>query len=148
MDFQIEPANIGFLDALYLIEKQCFDVDAFTKRQIAYLLSDYSAIALVAKAGPVIAGFIIAQMETDSVDFGHIITLNVAQVYRGKKVATRMLEAIEVLIKLRGADECRLEVREDNYAAINLYTSLRYQCICQLKGYYGSGHGLYFKKSL
>ncbi|MDR0372446.1 MAG: ribosomal protein S18-alanine N-acetyltransferase [Nitrososphaerota archaeon] len=148
MEIKIENANLRLLDALYRIEEQCFDAEAFTKRQIAYLLTDYNIIALVAKDGPNIAGFIIVQVETDDLGFGHIITINVAQKYRGRKVATCLLEEIERLLKQRGANECRLEVREDNHAAINLYQKLGYQRIGKLERYYDSKHGLYFKKPL
>ena len=79
MEVKIETATIKLLDKLYQIEEQCFDEEAFTKRQIAYLLTDYNTIALVAKADSDIAGFIIAQVEVEeNTEFGHIITINVA----------------------------------------------------------------------
>ena len=37
------------LDKLFEIEEQCFDQEAFTKQQIAYLLTDYNTMALGAK---------------------------------------------------------------------------------------------------
>ena len=79
MEIKIETASMRLLDQLYKIEEQCFDQEAFTKRQIAYLLTDYNTIALVAKANNDIAGFIIAQVEMENERlFGHIITINVA----------------------------------------------------------------------
>lgn len=148
MEFKIETASIRLLDELYRIEEQCFDEEAFSKRQIAYLLTDYNTIALTAKANTDIAGFIIAQIETDDTDYGHIITLNVAQNYRHKGVATRLLQEMGDLLKQRSISECRLEVREDNHAAIKLYHKLGYQTICKLDRYYGKSHGLYLKKTL
>lgn len=148
MEIKIETANLRLLDALYRLEEQCFDEEAFTKRQIAYLLTDYNAIALAAKADTDIAGFIIAQVETDDTEFGHIITINIAKKYRRKSIATRLLGEIESLLKQRGISECRLEVREDNHSAIKLYQKLGYQRAGKLERYYGSKHGLYFKKSL
>ena len=59
MEIKIESASIRLLDKLYEIEEQCFDQEAFTKRQISYLLTDYNTIALVAKVNSDIAGFII-----------------------------------------------------------------------------------------
>jgi ribosomal-protein-alanine acetyltransferase len=148
MEVKIETATIKILDILYKIEEKCFDEEAFSKRQIAYLLTDYNTIALVAKTGTDITGFIIAQVETDDTDFGHIITLNVAPNYRHKSVATQLLHEIENLLKQRGINECRLEVREDNHAAIKLYHKLGYQTIGKLDRYYGKKHGLYLKKNL
>ncbi len=148
MDVKIETATIKSLDALFQIEEQCFNEEAFTKRQIAYLLTDYNTIALAAKVNADIAGFIIAQVETDETEFGHIITLNVAPNYRRKNIATKLLQEIESLLKQRGISECRLEVREDNNSAIKLYHKLGYQTIGKLDRYYGKKHGLYLKKTL
>ncbi len=148
MELKIETATIKLLDKLFTIEEQCFDEEAFTKRQIAYLLTDYNAIALAAKTNSDIAGFIIAQIELAELEFGHIITINVAPNYRHKGIATKLLHEIESLLKQRGIVECRLEVREDNSAAIKLYHKLGYQTISKLERYYGKKHGLYLKKTL
>ena len=149
MEVKIETATIKLLDQLYQIEEQCFDQEAFTKRQIAYLLTDYNTIALVAKANSDIAGFIITQVEVEeNTEFGHIITINVPPNYRRKGIATKLLQEIETLLKQKGISECRLEVREDNHPAIKLYQTLGYQTIGKLENYYGKKHGIYLKKTL
>ncbi len=149
MEVKIETANIKLLDTLYRIEQQCFDEEAFSKRQITYLLTDYNTIALVAKTDNDIAGFIIAQMEVEeNTEFGHIITINVTPNFRRYKVATKLLGEIENLLKQKGITECRLEVREDNNAAIKLYQALCYQTVGKIENYYGKKHALYLKKTL
>jgi [ribosomal protein S18]-alanine N-acetyltransferase len=149
MEVKIETATIKTLDKLYQLEGECFDQEAFTKRQIAYLLTDYNTIAFVAKADGDIAGFIIAQVEVEeNTEFGHIITINVAQTYRRKGIAKKLLHEIEALLKQKGINECRLEVREDNHPAIKLYHALGYQTIGKLERYYGTKHGLFLKKIL
>ena len=81
MDLKIETATIKVLDELYALEEACFDQEAFSKRQIAYLLTDYITIALMAKLEGSISGFIIAQVEVEeNTEFGHIITLNIAPI--------------------------------------------------------------------
>ncbi len=149
MEVKIETASLKLLDQLYKIEEKCFDQEAFSKRQIAYLLTDYNTIALAAKTNSEIAGFIIAQVEVEeNTEFGHIITINVTPNFRRQKIATKMLHEIENLLKQKGISECRLEVREDNHAAIKLYQTLGYQIVGKLERYYGTKHGLYFKKIL
>jgi ribosomal-protein-alanine acetyltransferase len=149
MDLKIETANIKHLDELYQIEEACFDQEAFTKRQIAYLLTDYNTIALIAKANNDIAGFIIAQVDINGItQFGHIITINVPPKCRRKHVATTLIREIENILKEKGIKECRLEVREDNHPAQKLYQTLGYQITGKLYNYYGEKHGLYLKKSL
>jgi ribosomal-protein-alanine acetyltransferase len=148
MELKIETATLKLLDQLYRIEEVCFDEEAFSKRQIAYLLTDYNTLAFAAKADNDLAGFIIAQVEVEeNTEFGHIITINVAPKYRRKKIASKLLGEIEALLKQKGIGECRLEVREDNHSAIKLYESLGYQSMGKLENYYGKKHGLYFKKS-
>jgi [ribosomal protein S18]-alanine N-acetyltransferase len=149
MEIKLETASPKLLDKLFEIEQQCFDQEAFTKRQIAYLLTDYNTIGLIAKADIEIAGFVIAQVEMEEdVTFGHIITLNIAKEFRGKGIAQKLLREVETILKEKGICECRLEVREDNHAAIKLYQALGYQKISKLERYYGRAHGLYLRKTL
>jgi len=149
MEVKIETATIKFLDQLYQIEEKCFDQEAFTKRQIAYLLTEYNTIALAAKVDSNILGFIITQVEVEeNTEFGHILTINVAPKYRRQKTATKLLNEIETLLKQKGITECRLEVREDNTPAIKLYHTQGYQTIGKLEKYYDKKHGLYLKKIL
>jgi ribosomal-protein-alanine acetyltransferase len=149
MEIKIESASIRLIDKLFEIEGQCFDQEAFTKRQIAYLLTDYNTIALVAKADNDIAGFVIAQEEIENNTlYGHIITINVAPTYRRKGIATKLLKEIEDIFKQKGITECHLEVREDNKAALKLYQNNGYQKIGRLEKYYGKTHGSYLKKTL
>lgn len=149
MDIKIEDASLKYLDKMVEIEKQCFTSEAFSRQQISYLLTDYNTISLVAKSNNEIAGFIILQLEEQSdTDFGHIITLNVSSDFRRMGVAQKMLRECEVLLRSRGISECRLEVRQDNHAAIKLYKQLGYLEVGVLERYYGKKHGLYLKKTL
>jgi len=149
MEIKIETASIKQLDALHKIEEQCFDQEAFSKRQIAYLLTDYNTVALVAKADNGIAGFIIAQVEVEeNTEFGHIITINVVPAFRKKGIGSKMMQEMEAILKQKGISECHLEVREDNSPALKLYQNSGYQKIGRLEKYYGKAHGLYLKKNL
>jgi ribosomal-protein-alanine acetyltransferase len=149
MEVVIETATIKLLDKLYELEEVCFDQEAFSRRQIAYLLTDYNSIALVCKVDGIVRGFIIAQVEVEeNTQFGHIITINVAPKLRRQRLGSSLLKEIETILKGKGIVECRLEVREDNHAAIKLYKALGYQTVGKLERYYGSKHGLYLKKAL
>jgi len=149
MNVKIETTSIRQLDKFCEIEHQCFDREAFTKRQLAYLLTDYNSIGLVAKVDNDIAGFIISQVEIENNTlFGHIITINVAPPWRRKGIGSQMLKEIERLLKEKGVNECHLEVREDNSPALKLYLNSGYQKMGILEKYYGTKHGLFLKKNL
>jgi ribosomal-protein-alanine acetyltransferase len=145
----IEDASIQLLDELYYIEKQCFSQEAFSKQEIAYLLTDYDSLSYIARINDQIAGFIIGRIDIERNQlFGHIITIEVKTEYRRKMVAQKLLKEIENTIKNKGINECRLEVREDNTTAINLYQKLGYKKIAKLENYYPTAHGLYLRKNL
>ena len=149
MDITISDLTIQLLDKLCEIENQCFEQEAFTKQQIACLITDYNTIGLTAIIKSEIAGFVIARVNiTRNATFGHILTIDVAPAYRRKGVAQKLLHEIETTLRGRGIKECRLEVRENNVAALNLYQKLGYTKVGNLENYYGDAHGLYLKKSL
>jgi ribosomal-protein-alanine acetyltransferase len=149
MGFTVESASIRHVDRLYEIEIECFDKEAFTKLQIASLLKDYNSINLIAKLESEIVGFIIGMLyfERNSL-VGHILTIDVSVGYRRKGIAEKLMQEIEKIFKEKGVAACRLEVREDNVAALNLYKKLGYKKIARLKNYYGNAHGIYLKKDL
>ena len=149
MNIRIETATVKLLDKLLAIEKQSFGKEAFTRQHIVYLMTDYNAIALAARVNDEIAGFMIARIDTEkNLPIGHILTLDVSPLHRRKGIAEKLLHETEALLKQQGVKECRLEVREDNVAAINLYQKLGYTKIGKLEKYYNDAHGLYLKKAL
>jgi ribosomal-protein-alanine N-acetyltransferase len=149
MEITIKNVSIKLLDKLYEIEKQCFEQEAFTKQQLTYLLTDYNTIGLVALVNGEVAGFAIARVDIRRNEtFGHIATLDVTPAYRRKGIAQKLLQEIETVFKEGCIKECRLEVREGNVAALNLYQKLGYKKVGTLEKYYGNAHGLYLKKIL
>jgi ribosomal-protein-alanine acetyltransferase len=149
MNTEIESATIKLLDRLYEIEKQSFQREAFSKKQISYLLTDYNAISLVARTNGEIVGFAIGRMDVArGTPYGHVLTLETLPSHRRRGIAQKLMKQMEFLFREKGAEEIRLEVREDNMAAICLYQKLGYRKIGKLERYYGDAHGLYFKKSL
>jgi ribosomal-protein-alanine acetyltransferase len=149
MAMKIEDTSIRLLGKLYEIEKQCFGQEAFTKQQLTYLLTAYNAIGLAARVNSEIAGFAIARVDIGrNTSFGHILTVDIAPAYRRKGIAQKLLQEIETIFREKGIKECRLEVREDNVAALNLYQKLGYKKVGKLEKYYGEAHGLYLQKTL
>lgn len=156
MEIKIETASISLLDILYEIEKECFEKEAFSKQQLSYMLTDYNTVSLVARTvsnddecNDEIAGFVVAQVDAEgSKIFGHILTIDVLPACRRKGIAQRLLQEIETIFSQKGIKEFRLEVRENNLPALNLYRKLGYRQTAKLTRYYGSKHGLYLKKTL
>ncbi|MBC7129732.1 GNAT family N-acetyltransferase, partial [Candidatus Bathyarchaeota archaeon] len=125
-----------------------FGEEAFTKQQIAQLISNPYAISLAAKHKGSIIGFVIGILRHDGNPVGHILTIDVIPEYRRLGVGTRLLMKIERIFKEIGARKCQLEVREDNVAALRLYRKLGYRKIRKLYGYYGTTDGILLEKIL
>jgi ribosomal-protein-alanine N-acetyltransferase len=149
MEVAIEDASLENLDRLYEIEKECFEREAFTRQQIAHLLTDYNSLSLIAKVNGEIVGFVIGMVFIERRSLtGHILTIDVSPAHRRKRVAKNLLQEIEKIFKGKGVRACHLEVREDNIAALSLYQRLGYKKVARLKNYYGNAHGIYLRKDL
>jgi ribosomal-protein-alanine N-acetyltransferase len=149
MTVSIETASIHHLDELYEIEKECFSKEAFTKRQIAHLLTDYNSLSLVAKENSKIVGFIIGAVHVEgSSSIAHILTIDVSPQNRRRGIGLKLLQEIERIFKEKNVETCFLEVREDNVQALSLYEGIGYNGIGRLKNYYGDTHGLQLRKDL
>ena len=149
MEITIENVSIKLLDTLYQILKQCFEQEAFAKQQQAYLLADFNILRLAAFVNSKIAGFVISRADIErKVLFGHVITVDVTPAYRRQGVAQKLLQETEAIFKRRGVKECRLGVRENNVAALNLYRKIEYPEVCKLGKYYSKANALYLKKTL
>ncbi len=149
MAIKLGDVTIRLLDKLCEIEEQCFEQEAFTRHQLAYLIADYNTIGLTAMLNDEIAGFAIARVSIErNITFGHILTIDVSPAYRRKGIAQTILQGIEMILRGRDIEECRIEVRENNIAALNLYKKLGYTKIGRLEKYYGCAHGLFLKKTL
>jgi len=147
MAIKIEDASIKLIDKLYEIEKHCFRQEAFTKKQLASLLADYNSIGLAARLDGEIVGFALARVDIGRiVSVGHILTIDVAPAHRQKGIGQKLLCEIENALSKKGIKECRLEVREDNAAALKLYKKLGYKKVGNLENYYSDAHGLYLLK--
>lgn len=149
MAITIEDASIKHLDRLYEIEMECFTREAFTKQQIAQLLVNPNSVSLIAKGDNKIVGFIIGMLSIeDNMLIGHVLTIDVSPSHRRKGVGIKLLHEIEKIFKDKQARICRLEVREDNVAALNLYRKLGYKKVAKLEYYYGEAHGILLEKFL
>jgi ribosomal-protein-alanine N-acetyltransferase len=149
MTIIIESASIQHLNVLYEIERRCFGREAFARKQIANLLTDYNSIGLIAKLDEKIVGFIIASIYVErNAPVGHILTIDVAPECRRMGIGFQLLSKIEGLFKEKGVRNCYLEVREDNQAALNLYMKLGYCKAGKIEGYYGNASGIHLRKAL
>lgn len=149
LSITVQRATVNDLEILYNIERECFTIEAFSKRHIAYLLENPNTVSLVARVNNEIAGFIIGLIQRhDKTMTGRIYTIDVAVKHRRKGVGLRLLNELERKFEKMGVKICYLEARVDNVAARELYRKHGYIEMEKLRDYYSGAHGVRFKKKL
>jgi len=149
MPISITRAKHDDLEALYNIERECFTLEAFSKKQIASLLKNPNSINLLALMDCEIVGFLIALIyEQETQKIGHIYTLDVAVKARKQGVGLKLLTELEQILREKEVKVCYLEVKVDNSAALRLYRKLGYIKVEFLKGFYSGIDGIRMKKIL
>ena len=74
---------------------------------------------------------------------GHTVSIAVIPEWRRKGIATRLIKESTTAMKNNGANELFLEVRMSNEAAVELYKSLDFKIVKELRHYYRDMEGAY-----
>jgi ribosomal protein S18 acetylase RimI-like enzyme len=130
-------------ETLYAIDQLCYSpAVAYTRAELRWYLGLPGAAALVAVARKTssatagIAGFVIT---TARGAHGHVITIDVLEMYRRKGVASALLRRAETEMKKAGVREVWLETATNNEAAIAFWKRHGYCVRGRLPNYYPDG---------
>lgn len=131
----VRAAESGDLDELVRLE-QLFPSDRIARDSLSRLIGRQSASVLVAvgQDGEVIGDAIVLYRR--GFRSARLYSMVVAPAWRGHGVAASLLQAAEDGAAERGYRQMRLEVRDDNTPAINLYRSHGYQVVGRKQRYY------------
>ncbi|MCK4443268.1 MAG: GNAT family N-acetyltransferase [Thermoplasmata archaeon] len=129
----IRKATVEDLPLLMEIEKVCFKSARYSKEQIEWILTgENEAIYIYFEdARPV--GSVMLSMQGDP---GRVISIGVHPDWREKGVARELMNTAEKWFSESGAREVDLEVSVENSEALNLYSSMGYEVVRVLRGYY------------
>ena len=116
----IRQAVITDITDIIKIENTCFVNDAFSNRQISYLVSKAKGIFYIAEYNGITAGYIslITNKRTNS---GRVYSVAVHPDYRGLGIAESLVDRAIDFTRQEQLKSVFLEVRTDNTAAISLY---------------------------
>lgn len=135
----IRPATTGDLDAVAAVERSCFPEDeAFSRRQLRYLLEQAEGTSYVACRGQEVVGYITLLTRRTARNL-RIYSVAVDPAARGCGAGQALVDAAIALARQLGLDEVTLEVRTDNAPAIGLYTRNGFRSGKLLRGYYPDG---------
>lgn len=120
--------------ALHRLDQACFPVGiSYSKITLHYFLTISSADCIVAADDKRIAGFILTE---ENPPLAHVITLDVAEAYRGQGVGSALLVESERNLGLRGVRSILLETAVENEAAVAFWKKHGYRIEAVLKRYY------------
>lgn len=144
MHIEIMPMEIEDVDEVYAIEKECFS-NPWSKRifltEVKQNLLGYS-FAYVAKEiekqnekiiNSKVVGYTVFWKFGDEI---HIGNLAVKKEYRRRGIGSLLLQKVLEFARELKSTYVTLEVRQSNYAAINLYKRFGFKVIGVRKGYY------------
>lgn len=95
---------------------------------------------LVAEVGPTIVGYVVADAVTDrGRTMGHVKDFAVHPAWRGRGVGTRLLDRALSVLHGHGHRRAKLEVRQSNEPAIDLYRRFGFEPHHLISRYYEDG---------
>jgi ribosomal protein S18 acetylase RimI-like enzyme len=147
-DVRIRAAAPADIDDLVALEQRVFSTDRISRRGFRRFLRSRSAALLVAVHGETLAGYALVLVRAGS-DIARLYSIAVAPEAGRRGVGVRLLAAAEETALARDRVALRLEVHENNAAAIARYQKSGYTMFGRHFEYYGDrGHALRFEKRL
>jgi ribosomal protein S18 acetylase RimI-like enzyme len=126
------------LDTVEAIELACFQSELLSRRQLRYLLSKANACTLLYQCEGQVVAYAMA-LYPGRYKPARIYSLAVLSAFRGKKIASQLLDALRQRIIKRGYGEIRLEVRVSQADVQALYRRMGYEFMEFVPRYYGDG---------
>lgn len=138
-EYLIRPLTEKQLKEVLKLNLRCFKAgENYTKYTFSYLLSEPNTLSYrVVTPNENMVGFIFIMLSENGA--GHITTIGVAPEHRRRGLALKLLRHTENALRKREISLITLEVRVSNTPALNLYQSLGYSIIQNLKSYYNNG---------
>ena len=137
---RLRDATVADLPALLVLEAQ-FPGDRMSRRQFLHHLGNPRARLRVVLVDGLVKGYHLVLRRRFS-RWARLYSIAVAHTARGAGLGRRLLADAERLARRGGARGLRLEVRQDNAAAVALYASAGYRRVKVLRRYYDDGgHG-------
>lgn len=135
---KIRKATTDDIPALLFIENTCFKTDKISPAQMRYLLSRGKAVTFVSLLDGVITGYAMLLLPMLPRP-ARLYSIAVQQQYRGRKIASRLMQHVIRYAKHNQYSTMRLEVRASQCDAQHLYYQSGFNVLTELPGYYADG---------
>lgn len=136
--FLLRQATRSDLNAIDALEAASFDADRFPRRNLRRMLAGGKTIFLLAETGGRAAGYLALSFRAGS-GVSRLYSLAIDPGARGKGIGAALIVRAMMETSLRGLRAMRLEVRESNTAARQLYERCGFTLRGRRESYYGDG---------
>ena len=131
---RLRPYRQQDFEALWRLDQQCFDHEAYSQLELAHYMSRRNAFTIVAECDTEkICGFIVAHRRAA---IGHILTIDVDPETRRHRIGSKLLVAAHKRLAREGCHTVNLETAVNNMAAIAFYKRHNYSVVRTLPRYY------------
>ena len=138
MHADIRPARASDIDTLVSIENSVFDSDRISRRAFRSHVASGTASLLVAETDGAVAGYALLLYRRGA-RIARLYSIAVATGHASAGIGRGLLAAAETAARAKDSPILRLEVREDNARAIELYKRAGYRPIGRRENYYEDG---------
>ncbi len=135
---EFERAKANDLNELHRLEQQCFDAEAFSRRQLRYLINRAKGEFWISRENGQISSFLILLKKKNSRGM-RLYSLAVSPTFRRRGLAEKALAKAELSAQQSGLSYLYLEVSENNQAAIQLYLRFGFEVFGERRAYYADG---------
>lgn len=125
----------GDWEAMYALDVRCFETPfRFSRKAMRSFAEDPRAVTLLAYSADQLVGFCVVQIEEH---LAYVVTLDVAQTWRRRGLARRLMAEVEARIHTLEATELALHVYTGNMGAIHFYESIGFNRVGTAEAFYG-----------
>lgn len=142
MVHNIRSASLTDIDALVVLENQCFLTDHLGRRSFRRLIKSPSALVLGLFKDESLQAYILILTRTNSA-WWRVYSVAVDPSCRGQGLSRVLLNYIIEQAQQSGATGVRLEVGVTNQVAYQLYLRLGFEVVDLLPAYYSDGQDGY-----
>lgn len=133
--FFLRPACDSDLDALEVLETGSFSSDRLSRRRLKHWIGAPNSILVIAQGNAGILGYGLVLLHRGT-RLARLYSIAVSSHARGTGLGRALMKELEAGAAKRGRLFMRLEVAQDNSAAIRLYESLGYLAFGTYHAYY------------
>lgn len=136
----IRKAKTSDISKLFALEKELFTSENFPLSRGSFAYHVKNNLLLVAELDESIAGYVLVLVKYNN---AKLYSIGISKTYRGKKIASKLLEAVSEELIALDFKKILLEVRVDNEAAISLYKDFGFTFTKRVKAFYRDGCDAY-----